>query len=247
MKYSAVIIAKNEERTIERCITSAKKVTDDVILVLDDNSTDNTGQIALEHGAKVFTYKWSGYSATKNFGVTKASHDWIICIDADEILDDALISALRTITPSPNSAYLVNRLTYFGDYAVKYCGWHPDWVIRLYHKNVMKWNNSEVHEKLVSDQDIKNEKLPGLLYHYSFQSEDDMKMKFDRYARLRAEEWKKDGKEPSFIKKVLGPYFRFFRTYILKLGILDGKVGFMISKNEFILKSKEISYYKALR
>lgn len=246
-KYSAVIIAKNEERTIGKCITALKDVTDDIIIVLDDNTTDKTGHIAKDLGAKIFTHKWNGYSATKNYGVTKASHDWIICVDADEILDEKLINHLKILSPSDSSAYLMNRQTYFGDYAVSYCGWHPDWVIRLYHKKWMKWNNSEVHEKLESDRPVKNERLTGLLFHYSFETEEEMMNKFDRYARLRANEWKIKGKKPSLIKKTLGPYFRFLRTYILKLGFLDGRVGLMISKNEFELKKKELAYFKALQ
>ncbi len=245
-KYSAVIIAKNEERTIGKCIMAVKEVTDDIIVVLDDKSIDETGQIAKDYGAKVFIHKWDGYSTTKNFGVTKASHDWIICVDADEIMDEKVLKYLNTLSPLATSKYLMNRQTYIGDYAVKHCGWYPDWVIRLYHKETMKWNNSEVHEKLESALPLNNEKLPGLLLHYSFRTEAEMIEKFDRYARLRAEEWIKYGKKPTWVKMIFGPYFRFFRTYILKLGILDGSVGFTISKNEFILKKKELKYYKAL-
>ena len=246
-KYSAVIIAKNEAITIGKTIVALKKVTDDIIVVLDDRSIDDTKQIALELGAKVYAKSWEGYSANKNYGVDKTKNDWLLCLDADEVLDDVLSQTLLDLQPNILDVYEMNIQTYFGEYPVKYCGWFPDWNIRLFNKKVTRWNDSYVHEKLVSSTQLKHVRIPGLIRHYSFNSEAHMIEKFDYYARLRAQEWIKSGKKPPLLKIIFGPYFRFFRTYILKLGILDGKAGFTISKNEFILKAKEIKYYKALR
>ena len=247
MQYSAVIIAKNEAITIGKTITALWQVTRDVIVILDDRSDDNTETIALQLGASVYRKSWEGYSANKNYGVDKAKNDWILCLDADEVLDEELIQNLNNLKPNPENIYQMNRLTYFGEYPVRYCGWFPDWNIRLFNKKVSRWNNNYVHEKLVSSTPIKNVRIPGLIRHYSFSSEEQMVAKFDIYARFGAKEWVNSGKEPPLIKKIFGPYFRFIRTYILKLGILDGRVGFTISKNEFILKAKEIKYYKELR
>lgn len=247
MQYSAVIIAKNEAVTISKTITALWQVTQDVIVVLDDRSDDNTENIALQLGASVYRKLWEGYSANKNFGVDKAKNDWILCLDADEVLNEELIEKLKNLKPNLENIFEMNIQTYFGEYPVKYCGWFPDWNIRLFNKKVTRWNDSYVHEKLVSSTQLKHVRIPGLIRHYSFNSEAHMIEKFDYYARLRAQEWIKSGKKPPLLKIIFGPYFRFFRTYILKLGILDGKAGFTISKNEFILKAKEIKYYKALR
>ncbi|MBC7885299.1 MAG: glycosyltransferase family 2 protein [Saprospiraceae bacterium] len=241
--YSAVIIAKNEAKTIGRCISSLLQVADEVIVVLDDTSTDETHAIANKPGVKIFSKKWEGYSATKNFGIDKTSHDWIICIDADEILNNELITSLNRLQPKVTSVYKINRQTYFGDYPVHFCGWFPDWNIRLFNKSWTRWNDNLVHEKLVTSQPLQSEKLDGLLEHYSFIDETHMMEKFDHYAMLRSREWKEKGISLPYYKRWFGPCFRFIRTYFLKLGILDGKIGFLISKNEYILKKKEIMYF----
>lgn len=241
--YSAVIIAKNEAYTIAKCILALKKITNDIIIVLDDRSDDQTESIALSQGAKVYKKPWEGYSKNKNFGVEKAENDWIICVDADEVIDDTLAVNIKHLIPSTDSVYLMNIKTYLGDYPVRYCGWFPDWNIRLFNRMVMRWNDNYVHEKLVSDVPLKSEKIQGQIDHFSFRDEAHMKIKYDYYARLRAEEWKKAQKSPPLIKKYFGPYFRFFRTYFLKLGILDGKAGFTIAKNEYHLKKDELKYF----
>lgn len=246
-KYSAVIIAKNEAITIRKTIAALQKVTDDIVVVLDDRSIDNTKQIALELGAKVYVKSWEGYSANKNYGVDKTKNDWILCLDADEVLDDVLSQTLLDLQPNILDVYEMNIQTYFGDYPVKYCGWFPDWNIRLFNKTVMRWNDSYVHEKLVSENKLKHIRLSGLIRHYSFNDEAHMISKFDYYAKLRANEWIKSGKSPSKLKQWFGPGFRFFRTYILKLGFLDGKYGYIIAKNEFNLKQKELGYWKEMK
>ncbi|MGB4960069.1 MAG: glycosyltransferase family 2 protein, partial [Saprospiraceae bacterium] len=182
--YSAVIIAKNESRTIGQCIEAVAKVTNDIIIVLDDRSTDDTHDIALSKGAKVFAKSWEGYSANKNFGVQKAKNDWIICVDADEILDETIIQDLHDLNPDIDSVYEMNIRTWFGDYPVKYCGWFPDWNIRLFNKRVMKWDHHFVHEKLISTHPLKKVRLNGLIDHFSFSDVDHMISKFDSYARL---------------------------------------------------------------
>jgi glycosyltransferase involved in cell wall biosynthesis len=242
--YSAVIIAKNEASTIGQCITALKKITNDIIIVLDDQSEDNTESIAVGLGAKVLKKKWEGYSSGKNYGISFASADWIICVDADEIITDELSKNLNELTPNESCVYDMNIRTWFGSHPVRFCGWFPDWNIRLFNKNVMRWNDNFVHEKLISDRKLTHCKINGIVEHYSFRDEAHMGIKFDYYARLRAGEWARSGKTPSVFKQWFGPYFRFFRTYVLKLGFLDGKTGFLIAKNEYLLKQKELYYWK---
>ncbi len=243
--YSAVIIAKNEARTIGETIAAICKLTDDIIVVLDHRSDDDTDRIATALGATVYRKSWEGYSANKNYGATKAKNDWILCFDADEVMNNELLENLKKLKPSLDQVYEMNIRTWFGHYPVKYCGWFPDWNIRLYNKSIMRWNESYVHEKLESEHPLIRKKIPGIVEHYSFNDESHMKLKFDHYAIMRANEWKRSGKKPSMLKRILGPSFRFFRTYIIKLGILDGNVGYVIAKNEYLLKKKELQYYFA--
>jgi glycosyltransferase involved in cell wall biosynthesis len=245
--FSAVVIARNEARTIRQCIHALKKITDDIIIVLDDRSDDETYFIAQEAGASVFRRPWKGFSANKNFGVSQAKNDWILCPDADEILNDDLISNIISLRPEDNTAYEMNIRTWFGDYAVKHCGWFPDWNIRLYNKKLMSWNGNKVHEKLESLQPLKIKRISGIIEHYSFENEAHMIRKFEHYAQMRASEWVSANKKPSVLKSVFGPAFRFFRTYVIKLGFLDGKTGLTIAKNEYNLKSKELQYYQKMK
>lgn len=243
--FSAVIIAKNEARTIKDVIIAVQKVTDDIIVILDDRSDDDTFLIASSLRARVFKKKWEGYSNNKNYGATQAKYDWILCPDADEVMNEELLKSLHNLSPDIKSVYEMNIRTWFGNYPVKYCGWFPDWNIRLYNRTVMNWDGSYVHEKLTSEKSLTHHKLPGIIEHYSFSDETHMQAKFDYYAQMRANEWKKAGKTPSLIKRWFGPAFRFFRTYILKKGILDGEVGYIIAKNEYFLKKKELTYFFA--
>ncbi len=245
-KYSAVVLAKNEARTIEACIRALRQVTDDIVIVLDDRSTDYTKEIAISNGARVFELTWVGYSANKNFGIDQAKNNWILCPDADEILDNTLIKALSELQPEDDSAYELNRLNYFGDKPVRHCGWFPDWNIRLFDKRIMRWNHYNVHERLESPTPVTIKRVNGLIHHYSFIDENHMRNKYEYYAQLRAKEWLQAEKKPPLIKRIAGPQFRFFKTYFLKTGFLDGATGWVIARNEYILKKKELEYWRKL-
>jgi glycosyltransferase involved in cell wall biosynthesis len=244
--FSAVVLAKNDARTINDCIHALQQITDDIVIVLDNRSSDNTKSIAQSSGARVFEKSWEGYSANKNFGIDQTLNNWILCPDSDEIIDTDLIKNINDLQPQSGVAYEMNIMTYFGDYAVQHCGWYPDWNIRLFDKRIMRWNNNGVHESLESQSPYARKRINGLIHHYSFIDESHMQDKYDYYARLRAKEWVSTEKKPPLIKRILGPEFRFFRTFILKRGFLDGHYGLLIAKNEYILKKKELTYWKEL-
>jgi glycosyltransferase involved in cell wall biosynthesis len=247
--YSAVIIARNESRTISDCIHALRQVSDDIIVVLDDRSTDETSSLANSMGARVLPKSWEGYSINKNYGADHARYDWVLCLDADEIIDDQLIQSLKNLDLShKENAYLFNILTYVGDMPVWHCGWYPDWNIRLYHRHALRWNDRYVHEKLIPIKgEIHAQRIDGIVHHRSFADWRHMEDKYDYYARMRAQEWIKDQRKPSIFKRYLGPSFRFFRTYFLKLGILDGLLGYEIAKREYTLKRKEWIYYDEMQ
>lgn len=243
-KFSVIIIANNEERTIEQCLASMVPLSDDVILVLDNKSNDRTKDIAKKYPVSIYEYEWKGYSETKNFGASKAKHPWVLSIDADEVADENLSNQLMGFSPQENTVYQCVRRTWISDYPVKYCGWYPDEIIRLYNRHSVHWNQNLVHERLEIPEKTEIKTLNGILEHYSFIDENHIKQKFDRYAYLRAQEWITSGKNPSLLKQTFGPAFRFFKTYIIKLGILDGKYGLLIAKNEYLMKKNELKYWK---
>lgn len=245
--YSAVVLAKNDAAIIEKCIKALLQVTDDIIVVLDDRSEDKTNEILQRLGVQVFRKKWEGYSINKNFGVQMTKNNWILCLDSDEVMNQEIITHLKSLEADDAIAYEMNIRTWFGDVAVKHCGWFPDWNIRLFNKQKMRWNDNFVHETLISDVPMTKKRIPGILDHFSFVDEAHMVKKFDSYAQLRANEWVKSQKNPSLIKQFFGPAFRFFKTFFIKRGFLDGKTGYIIAKNEYILKKKELQYWKSLR
>ncbi len=245
--YSAVIIAKNEERTIAKCIKSLSQVTDDIVVVLDDRSTDLTEEICTNLGVRVISKTWEGFSKNKNYGASIAKNDWILCFDADEVIDEVIISHLRQLHAQDDTVYLMNILTYIGDKAIKFSGWHPDWNIRLYNKKIMEWNDAFVHEKLINidrNVELEPQRINGLVHHYSFSDWGHMSSKYDYYAHMRSDEWIRRGHSPIGPKRWFGPGFRFFKTYFLRLGILDGVHGFNLARREYILRCNELKYYK---
>ncbi|MEZ4910945.1 MAG: glycosyltransferase family 2 protein [Saprospiraceae bacterium] len=241
------IAVKDGALTIAACVTALQQVFETVIVGVDTNTKDNTEEICRNLGAVVIPVTWTGFAQTKNFIAAQASTDWVLSMDADEVLNQELMESLFQVSLQPNVQYAFNRMSYVGTVAFRHSGWHPDWVTRLYNRYDAKWNTNLVHEGLMTDQLAHVVKLNGLVHHYSYTDFDQVYTKFDIYARLRAMEWTKSGKKPYFIKKLFGPTFRFFKTFILRRGFLDGSNGLKLAKAEYWLKRKEMEYFDKLQ
>ncbi len=235
---SAVIITNNESENIVRTLKALQQVTDDIVVV-DSGSTDDTMDLATAMGASVFAYGWKGYAQNKNFCNSQCQHEWILSIDADEVLSDELIQSIQSIDLQDDTIYLLDRITNFCGTWIRYCGWYPDWKPRLFQRGKVQWQGDFVHETLAIPSHFKKEKLQGKLYHYSFKSLDDHLERLERYADLSAQELYAKGKKASFFLLTFSPLWRFFKTYILKLGFLDGKNGYLISqRNAYMVRQK---------
>ncbi len=228
---SAVIITKNEADTIAKVLQPLQSLTNDIV-VIDSNSTDGTIDICKAHGARVIQQKWLGFSATKNFGHTQAKNPWILSLDADEVLSNELLYALKSLQPQRKTVYALDRLTDLYGTPVYHSGWYPDWKIRVFHRDDVRWEGDFVHETLHVPSDFKVARLNGKLFHHSYKDALDHLNRIDRYAKLAAEELYARGKKPNFIKLYLAPGFRWFKTYILKRGFLDGKAGKVIARRD---------------
>lgn len=225
---SAVIISYNTARTIGRCLQAVAQVTDET-LVLDSFSDDGTVELCRQYGARVIPQEWLGYAATKNLGQDMAENDWILSIDADEILSEELIASLRSLQRRRGEAYALDRLTSFCGKWIYHCGWYPERKIRLFHRDEVRWGDELVHETLRMPAHCKVVRLRGKLYHDSFADENDHWRRLRKYARLSAEELLRQGRRPTWVHRYLSPAARFSRTYFLKLGFLDGRAGWIIS------------------
>jgi|SRR5687767_13751624 len=229
-KLSVVIITRNEERNIGRCLSSIKPVADDIVVV-DSHSTDATTRIAQQYAVRLFQKDWEGYSATKNFGNLQAHYDWILSMDADEALSAPLMQSILTIKGSLSSPapFKINRITNYCGKWIKYGGWNPDIKVRFFDRRVSKWEGS-VHEKLTHINESKIELLEGDLLHYTYYSIEEHKKRFEIYSELAAESLWKEGKRAGLTKRFLSPVVKFAGDYFFKLGFLDGYYGFHVAR-----------------
>jgi glycosyltransferase involved in cell wall biosynthesis len=226
---SVVIITYNEERNIRNCIESVLEVADEIV-VLDSFSSDATPQIcsSFPH-VRFYQHPWEGYSAQKNFANGLASFDWILSLDADEVLSAELRASLKAWKEQPVPAGF-NRLTSFAGKWIRHGGWYPDFKFRLFDRRHTRWEGI-IHEQLLSDNGSGDEikRLQGDCLHFSFASELDHKHQTDKFSRLWAKQAVSKGKRYSMFKHLFGPGIRFVRDYVFLGGYKDGVAGLKIA------------------
>ncbi len=237
--FSVVIITHNEEKRIAATLKAALGVTNDVVVV-DSFSTDQTVSIAEKMGARVFQHKWEGYSAQKNFGNAQAKHDWILSVDADEVISDELAETLKNIlfSSEEEAFYIPFRTNYCGKW-INYGAWRNEKHIRLFNKRKIQWNTNGVHEGLTVTSKMKVSTLNGQLLHYSVEGIEQHLDKINQYTTLQADAMYEQNKRPSVLKMIFSPWFQFIRGYFLQLGFLDGFYGLVIAvqrSNYFFLR-----------
>ncbi len=245
INLTAVVIARNEAHQIERCLGALKQVANEIVLV-DSGSTDNTAVLARLLGANVVEYNWQGYAQNKNYGNALAQSDWILSIDADEVLSEELIQSIQQLQVSENEVYALDRINNYCGTWVKYSGWYPDWKPRIFNRKQVQWQGDFVHETLFVPSYFKMIKLKGKLWHYSYNSPQDHIRKVSEYAGLSAKSLFQKGKKSSFFKIWFYPIIRFLKTYLLKLGFLDGRAGLSISRYDAYLVHLKYKQLKAL-
>ncbi|HXC92645.1 MAG TPA: glycosyltransferase family 2 protein [Geobacteraceae bacterium] len=226
MKISATVIVKNEEKNIFDCLNSLDFA--DEIIVVDSGSSDRTGEICSSH-PKVRFYEraWEGFGRQKNIAAGLAANDWILNVDADERVTPELLLAIRAADFNGYAGFRVARRNFFGGRWIRYCGWYPDYNIRLYSRRLGSFKERAVHEAVECSGEVG--KLQGDLLHYSYSSVSDYLQRMDRYSSLAAEEIVKSGRNPGYCHLLLRPAFTFFKMYLLKLGIFEGYLGFQLS------------------
>lgn len=240
---TATIITKNEERNIERCLTSLRGVVDEIVVV-DSFSTDQTKAICKKFNARFYESEWQGYSKTKNLANSLAENEYILSIDADEALSEALKKSI--ISAKANGLkgnYSFHRLTNYCGKWIKHAGWYPDTKIRIFPKSQTRWQG-EIHEELVFDQEFQNHFLAGDLLHYSYYDFKEHRRRADHYSRLTARKLFDNGKRVGVLRPILSYIGRFVKMYFLKSAILDGYHGFKLSQ---ISAESNVVKYKELR
>lgn len=228
-KISLLILAKNEECNIKECIESCPFA--DEIIVIDDNSDDRTKEIAESLGAKVINRSMNGdWGGQQTFAIQQASCNWIFFIDADERCTPELSAEIKnTVNNGDKYGYWVRRINHFKHKVVKHGPLSPDWVCRLMPREG-SYVEGFVHPKIVHQ--FKDKRLTKNMLHYTYETWEQYLRKMNQYSTLAAEKSRKEGKTCNFLFDIIfRPAFAFFKMYILKLGILDGMLGYVLCLN----------------
>ncbi len=230
LKISSIIIAKNEELNIHRCIESQLKCVDEIIVIVDVDSEDMTLEVVESFPTVNYSViKWKGYAKTKQYAVSLSSNDWILWIDADEELTPGLsdeIMAFKNTVPG-YTAYSVPRKAFFLDKWIKHSGWYPGRVTRLFDKNKVKFNDKDVHENLAVEGKVGE--FNNDINHYTDPTIHHYFVKFNRYTTLASEELFNKGKTFLISDIVFRPLFIFIKMYLIRKGFLDGLQGFILA------------------
>ena len=225
---SAVIITKNEEKNIERCLDSLKGIADEIIVV-DSYSEDNTPKICAERKLRFIQTKWMGYSETKNYANSFAQSSYILSLDADEALSEELQAEIIEMKSNgfAEEAYRIKRLTNYCGKWIYHCGWYPDWKLRLWKKDKGQWEG-EIHEKIQFTGSAPIGKLKNDMLHYSYYSINDHIRQMISFTDLMAKDYYQKNKQIGIGKLIFSPIVKFFRAYFLLGGFRDGFYGFVI-------------------
>lgn len=228
---SVVIITYNEEHNIGRCIASVKKVADEVI-VLDSYSTDDTVAIARGYGAIVYQEKFRGYIGQKNLAIQFASNNYVLSLDADEALDDRLVSSILEAKKTFSArAYRMNRCTNFCGRFIHHGLWYPDKKVRLFDRRIAKWGGLNPHDKIELEKGFTFEHLKGDILHYSFNTVEDLIWQNNRLSSIAAASLYAIGRRSSWFKMLVRPAWAFLNGFFFRMGFLDGFDGFAVAVN----------------
>jgi glycosyltransferase involved in cell wall biosynthesis len=227
-KISVVIITKNEEQNIERCIKSC--LWADEIVILDSGSKDRTLEICRKYDCNIVETKWLGFGLTKQLAVSNAKNDIILSLDADEALTDGLIERISNLTAQDlHYAYKIDRRTYYCGKLINHCGWDKDLQLRLFNRKFGNFNDNALHEYVVTSQDIKI--TNSHILHYSYPTIAGHIEKINSYTSISARSLYEKNKKASLCKPFARGMSKFLKMYIFQLGFLDGSAGLILSIN----------------
>lgn len=228
-KISCVIITKNEEANIGRCLESVKWM--DEIVVVDSGSEDETVAICKKYGCRVIETSWMGFGGTKRFAVEQATYDWIFSIDADEEMTPQLRETIQTLLCQSDAAagYYVKRRSFYLQRLIRFSGWNRDCPLRFFNRKFGNFNEKKVHESVRISAPKKY--IENALLHYTYPTIESHLKKMDLYSSLGAQQLKEKGRRSSVLTAILRGKIRFLKMYILQGGFLDGTAGLILALN----------------
>ena len=240
MGLSVILITKNEQASIRRCLESVKWA--DEIIVLDSGSTDGTVGICSEYTAHVHQTDWPGFGPQKNRALERATGDWVLSLDADEWMTPASRDEIARCVAQPQdfAAFRLPRRSSFCGRFMRHSGWWPDHVVRLFRRGAARFSDNAVHERVIVDG--KTGTLQEPLMHETLVDLEELLAKMNNYSTLSAQDMHRGGKRSGLSKAVAKAAWAFVRTYFLRGGFLDGREGFMLA-----VATAEGTYYRYVK
>jgi glycosyltransferase involved in cell wall biosynthesis len=233
LPLSVCIIAGNEATRLRRALDSVAGWTAEIILVLNDDVHDGTDKIAGEFGANIFREPWKGYVAQKNSAAQKATQKWILGLDADEAVSPKLRDEIQKLfseleEPGRFVAFSFPRCTFYCDRWIRHGDWYPDRKVRLWKRGCAHWAGIDPHDAVMASGPVA--KLKNDLVHYSMEDLNHHVRKAMSYSDIFSRQQLKSGRRINFGELWFHPCWRFFRSYLLRLGFLDGWQGYAVAR-----------------
>lgn len=223
---SVTVLTKNSERYLHGVLLALKPFEE--VLLLDSGSTDGTLEIAEQFSnVTIHHHDFEGFGPQHNVASDLAKNDWILSVDSDEVLSKELVQEILSLQLDENTVYGFPRHTYYNDKLIKWCGWYPDFIWRLYNRKVTSFSDAQVHERILTEG-LQEQLLKNAMRHYSYETTGDFLDKMQSYSTLFAKQHK-GKKSSSLCKALLHSSFAFFKSYFLRRGFMGGKEGFIIS------------------
>lgn len=238
MGVSVVIIVKNGGSILHRCLESLAEF--DEVVLYNNGSTDDTLLIAASYSnVRLIEGEFIGFGPTKNAAAEYATHDWILSLDADEVLDGAIVQEIKQLELDSKTVYTLLRKNFYKMTEISHC-WGADEIVRLYNRKTTRYSDKHVHEHILTDG-LTIQKLVHSFRHYPYQSISEFVLKADRYSTLFAED-NVGKKSSSPTKAFFNSLYSFFRTYILRRGFMDGYAGLIIAFSHMVT-----NFYKYIK
>jgi len=239
---SVIVITKNEAHDIRDCLESVRGWTNEIV-VFDSGSKDGTQAICRELGAVVTETDWPGFGQQKQRALDAATGPWILSLDADERISPALRDEiLATVAAASASLYRIPRESNYCGTWIHHSGWSPDYVLRLFHKDTARFSRDLVHERVIPVEGLPIATLGNKLIHHTYRDFSEVLGKIDSYSTYGAIQGAARGKKGGLRKALLHGFWAFVRTYIVRRGYLDGKMGLILA-----LSNAEGTYYRYLK
>ncbi len=225
---SVVVITFNEERNIGRCLASVQGIADEVVVV-DSFSTDRTGEICRQYGATFLQHPFEGHIQQKNYALSRATHPYVLSLDADEALSPELQQSVRAAKSRWDAdAYEMARLTNYCGHWIKHTDWYPDRKTRLFDKRKACWGGANPHDRVELEPGATQQRITGDLLHYSYHSVSQHIRQLNYFTDIGARVAFEKGKKASLPVVLLSPVIKFTKAYFIRLGFLDGYYGFVV-------------------